>query len=153
MTKLKEELERAGWEVSGESKTKGVFFCSGYGEIIWNLSNLWMNKEIQLTFYLIDPIGLRTKNLNDILYVKENKNELTLVFSKINTEEWKSDLKKFVRSLYPLKPAWEQSEARVGTIRDRPRIMLAGTGSQMNFQSRQSPSGPYTSNVHLDVTT
>jgi len=103
MIQLKEALERTGWKISGESETEGIFYVSDE-EIVWRLSNLWTGKKTQLTFYLFDYLGRRTEKLGDISYVVEKEKGLELYFSKIKTEKWKSDLKMFVRSLYPPMP-------------------------------------------------
>jgi len=92
MLQLKEALERAGWEISGESEKEGIFFVAN-DEIVWRLSSRWVDAETQLRFVLFGDLGRRTENLNDISHVLEEGNKVKLHFSKIKSEEWKTDLR------------------------------------------------------------
>lgn len=92
-------LEDAGWLISCENEENSLFFVDSE-KIEWHLLNPWNNSEVDLVFYLFDPLGNRTEKLSDILYVKESKNATKLYFSKIDSKQWKTELTRFVRSLF-----------------------------------------------------
>ena len=92
-------LEDAGWLISCENEENSLFFVNSE-KIEWLLFNTWNNSEVDLVFYLFDPLGNRTEKLSDILYVKDSKNATKLYFSKIDSKQWKTELKRFVRGLF-----------------------------------------------------
>jgi 3-dehydroquinate synthetase len=94
MTELKNALDHTGWEITDDD----LFFVEDE-KIIWHLLNEKKNKSTILVFYLFDDLGRVTERLSDILYVDDEKENIRLYFSKINTSKWKVGLRDFARSL------------------------------------------------------
>jgi hypothetical protein len=100
MTELQIELEESGWNISNEESGNEDLFLVSDEKIKWYLYNESIGKENHLTFFLFDYLGRVTDKLSDILYVEDEEKGLKLYFDKINSKEWKSNLRTFVRQLY-----------------------------------------------------
>ncbi|MDR5759999.1 hypothetical protein [Caballeronia sp. LZ035] len=98
MVELKNLLEDAGWTVFG-SPDKDKFFSVSNDQITWKLLNR-SGKEFDLVFFLFDYRGASTTKLSDVSVVEEKSTAISLDFAKINTETWKSGVRKFVKNLY-----------------------------------------------------
>lgn len=99
MIALQDELEHAGWSISGYPDETDLYLVEDE-KITWKLLSASHAQSIDLVFFLFDHLGRRTENLADISRADAMQKNASLYFSKINSPEWKSDLKSFIRSLY-----------------------------------------------------
>lgn len=99
MIALQDALERAGWSISGYPDETDLYLVEDE-KITWKLLSANHAQSIDLVFFLFDHLGRRTDNLADISRADAMEKSISLYFSKINSSDWKSDLKEFVQNLY-----------------------------------------------------
>lgn len=95
LIELQESLERAGWSVAGHPNEDDLFFVEEE-KIIWKLLHENQAQHVELVFFLFDHLGRQTERLADISRVDAAQKGTSLYFSKINSRQWKLDLKDFV---------------------------------------------------------
>jgi hypothetical protein len=81
-------------------------------KIIWKLPHAKQAQHVELVFFLFDHLGRRTEKLADISRVDATQKGISLHFGKINSQEWKLDLKDFVQKLRCLRSKFIESAMR-----------------------------------------
>ena len=87
-------LNNKGWEVIN-AYSNNLYYVSNDYVIEW-IASRGDEEPIVITFFIVESLGMISKDLNDIFYCKGNRNENKLYFSKITSKEWKESLKIWV---------------------------------------------------------
>lgn len=91
MFELKEQLERAGWELTNESE----MYLAVNNIIEWDLVNRGFNSKEILTFSIFYDLVKITNKLTDVYCVNRSRDKVTLYFDS-EGKEWERKMKEFV---------------------------------------------------------
>lgn len=98
LIELQRSLEGAGWSASGYPNEDDLFLVEEE-KIVWKLRHANQAQQLELVFFLFDPLGRQTEKLADVSRVDAVPEGVSLYFSKINSRQWEQDLTDFVQRL------------------------------------------------------
>jgi len=95
---LVDNLANRGWEAINLYSNYLYHVADDDFMMYWEVKRKSDNQSITIEFIFMDDIYY-SKNLNDVSWCIEYKNNTRLDFQKINSLEWRSDLKEWVDNL------------------------------------------------------